>query len=405
MNLVVVGQGYVGLPLAVAASKGGYFVYGFDIDKSKIQDLKNGVTNSPEVNQAELIELQISGRLQFVDTIPKITKPAIYVIAVPTPLDINRNPDLSMLKSACELISTVVVDQSLIINESTSYIGTLDELIVPMIENSSGFKNLDFAVAPERIDPGNQNWSMKTTPRVLAGNSKSATARALEFYSLFCDQVHVVSKPRVAEAAKLMENTFRQVNIALVNEFAQIANTLDFSAIEAIRAASTKPYGYMPFYPGVGVGGHCIPVDPTYLEFSAEKSGMKTNLVSVANKINFSTPRNIASMIRTMLGGDISMKSIQLAGISYKPNIADTRESPAQELYNQLSLMGAKVLWHDPIVNEWNGVLSQPLQTNLDLGIIVTPHDQINFAPWVSSNVKVIDISSTQKDYGWPKFL
>jgi UDP-N-acetyl-D-glucosamine dehydrogenase len=404
MDLIVVGQGYVGLPLAVAAAKAGFVVHGFDIDKLKIENLKLGITDSPEVNRNEILELQATNYLSFTNTIPKINKACIYVIAVPTPLDKQKKPDISMLKNACELISSVVNDFSLIINESTSYIGTLNNLVKPLIESTTGLQNLDFAVAPERIDPGNKKWNLRTTPRVIAGIDDKSTKRAVDFYSKFCDKVHVVSDSLVAEASKLIENSFRLVNIALVNEVAQLSDALNFSTSEAIAAASTKPYGFMPFFPGIGVGGHCIPIDPSYLEYSAEQVGLETKMISVANKINSSTPKNLAIRIQEFLGGNLDDKLIQLAGIAYKPNTSDIRESPVLEFYNQLNVLGAKVFWHDPLVQKWNGSVSKPLDSQIDLGIITTPHDQIDFSIWKNSDTQVIDLSSNQKFYGWPKF-
>ena len=405
MHLIVVGQGYVGLPLAINAAKAGFTVYGFDIDKGKVNKLKLGITESPEVTKADLIDLQSSGKIEFTSTIPKLSEPAIFVIAVPTPLNALRKPDLSMLKRACKLISSVAVRGSLIINESTSYIGTLNQLIKPLIESITGLKSLDYAVAPERIDPANTKWSMKTTPRIVAGINEQSTERVLEFYSKLCDQVYVVSNPEVAEAAKLFENTFRQVNIALVNELSHIASQLKFSTHEAINAAATKPYGFMPFYPSIGVGGHCIPVDPNYLKYSADLAGVSTNFINLANEINLAASQNIANRINIAMGGSLIGKKIQVAGIAYKPNVADLRESPALLLIEYLGDLGGIITWHDPLVEHWNNQNSSPLTPNIDLGLILTPHDQIDFSIWKNSNTKVLDLSANSQNYGWPKFL
>jgi len=405
MNLIVVGQGYVGLPLVIAAARANFIVYGFDIDKLRIQNLRSGLTDSPEVTTSDLLELQSKKKIHFVDSIPKISEPCIFVIAVPTPLDKNRKPDISMLNKACDLISSVVSDGSLIINESTSYIGTLNTLIKPTIDSSTGFVNLDYAVAPERIDPGNTQWSMKNTPRIVAGINERSTQRAFDFYSTFCDQVHKVSKPEVAEAAKLFENTFRQVNIALVNELSNIADSIGFSTYETIKAASSKPFGFMPFYPSIGVGGHCIPVDPSYLAFSAASVGIEARFINLANLTNSSMPKIIAERIKIILGGNLNTKRVQIAGIAYKPNISDLRESPALDLIHQLKTLGANVSWHDPLVSKHNDQQSSELNPDIDLGFIVTPHDQIDFSIWKKSGVKVLDLSANSKNYGWPKFL
>ena len=401
----VLGLGYVGLPLAINAAKSGYLVTGFDIDKDKIRKLQAGISELPEFESSELLKLQASGNLEFLDFLPKQLKPSIFIIAVPTPLDKERKPDLTMLKSACELISSVIFDGSLVINESTSYIGTLNNLIKPKITSITGLANLDFAVAPERIDPGNKKWDLKSTPRLLAGINERSTKRAIDFYSRFSDHVHPLSSPEVAEAAKLFENTFRQVNIALVNELSQITNSLKIPTHEVIEAASTKPYGFMPFYPSIGVGGHCIPIDPSYLAYSAESVGVKANFIDLANRVNLSTPYSVGQRIKARLDGDLNGKKIQIAGISYKPNVADMRESPVIELMKELSKLGAMISWHDPLVKEWGGHHSIALDAMVDLGIITSPHDSIDFTIWQESGIDVLDLSANTKNYGWPKFL
>jgi UDP-N-acetyl-D-glucosamine dehydrogenase len=404
-NVVVVGLGYVGLPLAVNAAKSGYKVYGFDISNKKIDELKNGITNSPEVNKSELLRLQKKGKIEFTSTIPRLENPSIFVIAVPTPLDSDRVPDLSMLTTACELIAKVIVDKSLVINESTSYIGTLRNLIKPTISQLSTSSKILYAVAPERIDPGNNKWSLKNTPRVVAGLDEMATKATIDFYSRFCKSLHMAPAPEVAEAAKLFENTFRQVNIALVNELSNIADSLGFSTHATIKAASTKPFGFMPFYPSIGVGGHCIPVDPSYLEFSAKSVGVEAKFINLANRVNSNMPKIIAERIRVELGGDLSGKRIQIAGITYKPNIADIRESPALLLISELEELEAEVTYCDPYVGKLNGKVSEALSSNIDLGLIVTPHEEFDFSIWKKSNNKVFDLSATSKNFGWPKFL
>jgi UDP-N-acetyl-D-glucosamine dehydrogenase len=404
-NVIVIGQGYVGLPLSVNAAKSGYKVYGFDISKEKIEQLKKGHTDSPEIKKSDLLRLQKKGKIEFTSTIPKLNKQSIIVIAVPTPLDSNRKPDLSMLINACELLACVIEDKSLVINESTSYIGTLRNLIKPTIDKLSSAKGIMYAVAPERIDPGNTKWGMKNTPRVIAGLDDVATQITVKFYAKFCDRIHIASKPEVAEAAKLFENTFRQVNIALVNELSNIADSIGFSIHETIKAASTKPFGFMPFYPSIGVGGHCIPVDPSYLAFSAESVGADAKFINLANITNSSMPKIIAERIKVILDGSLSGKKIQIAGITYKPNISDLRESPALDLINELKSLGANVSWHDPFVIEHNEQKSSKLNSDVDLGLIVTPHDQIDFSIWKKSGIKVLDLSASSTNYGWPKFL
>ena len=404
-SVIVIGQGYVGLPLAVNAAKSGYKVYGFDISNEKIEQLKKGHTDSPEIKKNDLLRLQKKGKIEFTSTIPKLKKQSIIVIAVPTPLDSNRKPDLSMLVNACEFVARVIVDNSLVINESTSYIGTLRDLIKPTIDKLSSAKDIMYAVAPERIDPGNTKWGMKNTPRVIAGLDDIATQITVKFYSKFCDQIHITSKPEVAEAAKLFENTFRQVNIALVNELSSIADLIGFSTHETIKAASTKPFGFMPFYPSIGVGGHCIPVDPSYLAYSAESVGVEAKFINLANLTNYSMPKIIAERIKIILGGNLIDKKIQIAGITYKPNISDIRESPALELMTVLTELGALVSWHDPHVEKYNDQSSTELDARIDLGLIITPHDKIDFSTWKKAGIIVLDLSANSNNYGWPKFL
>ena len=405
MKVTVVGQGYVGLPIAVCAAEVGYEVNGFDVDEKKIKNLKNGVTDSPEVSSVKILQLQSEGKINFSSNILDHIDSSIYIIAVPTPLDNNHEPELKYLKKACELIAKVVKPNDLIINESTSYIGTLRDLVKPIIQNLSGIENIDYAAAPERIDPGNETWSVYNTPRVIAGLTDKATRRTVDFYSDFCSVVKSVSKPEVAEAAKLLENSFRQVNIALINEFSEIANRFNFSAHEAVNAAATKPFGFMPFYPSIGVGGHCIPVDPSYLAFSAESVGVEAKFINLANLTNSTMPKIIAERIKILLDGDLSGKKIQIAGIAYKPNISDIRESPALDLINELKSLGASVSWHDPFVANFNNEQSCELSVNINLGLIITPHNQIDFSIWKESSIKVLDLSASSKNYGWPKFL
>ena len=405
MKVTVVGQGYVGLPIAICAAEAGYIVNGFDVDESKIKNLKKGVTDSPEVSSDRMIQLQSEGKINFSSNILDHVDSSIFIIAVPTPLDDNHKPELKYLKKACELIAKVVKPNDLIINESTSYIGTLRELVKPIIQNLSGIEDIDYAVAPERIDPGNQTWSVYNTPRIMAGLTDQATRRTYDFYSDFCSDIKSVSKPEVAEAAKLLENSFRQVNIALINEFSEIANRFNFSAHEAVNAAATKPFGFMPFYPSIGVGGHCIPVDPSYLAFSAESVGAEAKFITLANLTNSSMAKIISKRIQIFLDGNLSGKKIQIVGITYKPNISDIRESPALDLIDELESLGAIVSWHDPFVTKYNDQISSELNSEIDLGLIVTPHDQIDFSPWKLSAIKVLDLSANSKNYGWPKFL
>ena len=405
MNICIVGQGYVGLPIAIESAKSGNTVFGYDIDLKKIESLKNGSSLLSEVAKKEIESLQKQGRLIFISDLRQALDIKIFIIAVPTPLDDSKEPDLSFLKSACNDIASNLQDDTLIINESTSYIGTLRNLISPMIESQSNAKNLKFAIAPERIDPGNTSWNVKNTPRIVSGLSHNAILEAVVFYSQFCDQVIRVEKPEVAEAAKLIENTFRQVNIALVNELSEISNKYGFSISEAVNAAATKPFGFMPFYPSIGAGGHCIPVDPSYLRYSAKLVGLDSKLIDIANSINLSRPAKVVEMIENQLNFNFHGKVVQIVGIAYKSGVSDVRESPALEFINVLRQKGANVIYHDPFVSHYQDLASEELRVDIDLGIIITPHDQIDFKKWRESKLSVLDLSVNFKFINWAKFF
>lgn len=402
MEISVIGQGYVGLPLSIELTLQNNTVIGFDSNKSKILSLQNTVSDIPgiELNQVhELIKVK-----RFIPTYDPslISNSDVVILAVPTPLGKDENPDTTYLESAAKTVAINAKNNALIINESTSYPGTLRDLIKPIFDKHSNNKFL-FASAPERVDPANLKWNLKNTPRVVSGLTEEATDKTATLYESFCDQVHKVSSPEVAEASKIFENTFRMVNIALVNEFARIAEKVGFSAHEAILAASTKPFGFMPFYPSIGVGGHCIPVDPMYLSFLSKSVGANSDLIDLAHKINSEMPSVAAQKIRLELGGDLSNKRIQIVGIAYKPNVSDVRESPALELITELRNLGALVSWHDPVVVELNGEKGSMLDTEIDLGLLVTPHTNLNLNPWKSKGIRVIDLSANGNSYGWPK--
>jgi UDP-N-acetyl-D-glucosamine dehydrogenase len=299
----------------------------------------------------------------------------VIVIAVPTPLDAQRNPDLSFVHAAAELIQNNVKSLALIVNESTSYPGTLRNEIAARI---TGVDHL-YASSPERVDPGNTQWGTKNTPRLIGGLTPAAVAKACEFYGSFCDAVIEVSSPEVAEAAKIFENTFRQVNIALVNEFAQISDALDISSREVIEAAATKPYGFMAFNPGPGVGGHCIPVDPSYLAHVANQVGVPATFIKRANEVNLAMPAYVVKRVIAGNCGSIKGKKVVVVGASYKSNVADTRETPAAAVIDLLREQGATVTWHDNLVGSWRGETSSPI-AGADIAVVVTKHDGVDVA-------------------------
>jgi len=405
MNICVVGQGYVGLPISIHAARSGFTVFAYDVDKEKIQNLIQGISSSPESSNEEILRLQADKKLIFISNLRQDFNISIYVIAVPTPLNEHNQPDLSYLKSACNAISEVIAPKSLIINESTSYIGTLRNLIKPIIDEKSKLTDLLYAVAPERIDPGNHVWNLSNTPRVVSGLNEVAIESAVKFYKKFCEHIHIVSKPEVAEAAKLIENTFRQVNIALINEISEIAVKSNFSIQDAILAASTKPFGFMPFYPSIGVGGHCIPVDPSYLIYSANQVNIESKLIEFANIINLDRPKVVINLIENYLGAPLIGKRIQVVGISYKIDVSDIRESPVLALIHLMRSRGAQVTWCDPIVGRYLNETSSKLDLNIDLGLIITPHSCIDLSVWKNAGTNVLDLVPNTINYGWDKFF
>lgn len=404
MKVAIFGQGYVGLTLSIAASQVGHKVIGFDKNKNLINDLLKGSTYVPGIDSKDLSELIKSGNYLPTYDFSLVQGAQILILAVPTPLDEARNPDLASLKLVSELIAQKFANNALIVNESTSYPGTLRDVIKPILDKSI-LATYKFASAPERVDPGNEKWILANTPRVISGLDREATDTAINFYSTFCKEIYRAPSAEVAEASKIFENTFRQINIALVNEFSEIAHKIGFSAHEAIEAAATKPFGFMPFFPSIGVGGHCIPVDPSYLSYISKKFGVEAQFINLANAVNLSRPRKIALRIQDELGGSLLNKYIQIAGIAYKPDVPDLRESPAVELMNELKGLGAKISWSDPLVKNYNNQESEPLDPNIDIGLIVTPHSQIDFSIWKEADVKVLDLSANSINYGWPKFL
>ena len=376
MKIAIIGQGYVGRSIAFAAVGAGHSVIGFDTDASVISSL------------------QIKGDFQGTVDASLIGSADIVVIAVPTPLDGARKPDLSAVKAACKTIVENVKKPLLVINESTSYPGTLRNEIAAVIESASGLGHM-YAASPERVDPGNEKWVQKNTPRLLAGLTPEATALARKFYSSFCDQIVEVSSPEVAEAAKLFENTFRQVNIALVNEFAQISDALDIPTQEVLDAAASKPFGFMSFKPGPGVGGHCIPVDPSYLAHVAEGAGVPATFIRYANEVNLAMPAYVVSRVVSDVGS-LKGKRVVVVGVAYKANVKDTREAPAALVISELEKLGADVSWHDPVVGTWNGQSSSDLK-GFDVAIVVTKHDVVSEVDIKASASYVFDCTGSIK--------
>jgi len=375
MRIAIIGQGYVGLTIAVGAAGTGHSVVGFDVNDALVSALNAGTSHIEGVSDAALASFISSGAYKASTDASVINGCDVIVIAVPTPLDQARNPDLSYVHAAADQIAKNAKSSALVINESTSYPGTLRKEIAARI---TGVEHL-FASSPERVDPGNTQWGTKNTPRLIGGLTPAAVAKAKEFYATFCDTIIEVSSPEVAEAAKIFENTFRQVNIALVNEFAQIADALGISGREVLSAAATKPYGFMEFNPGPGVGGHCIPVDPSYLAHVANEVGVPATFIKRANEVNLAMPAYVVKRVIAGRGGSIKGKKVVVVGVSYKSNVADTRETPAAGVIDLLREQGATVTWHDDLVGSWRGEASAPIK-GADIAVLVTKHDGLDLA-------------------------
>ena len=388
MKVSIIGQGYVGLTISLFAGEHNS-VTGFDKNKNVVDALNSGKSHIEGVDSVDLARLIATGRYVATIDAAQIAGSDVVVIAVPTPLTKDRKPDLTFVEAACKTIGENVKTSALIINESTSFPGTVRNLIKPLIEKYSGgdVEHL-YAVSPERVDPGRSDWNQKNTPRLYAGLTPEASHAVRNFYSTFCDELIEVSSPEVAESAKLFENTFRQVNIALVNEFAQIAHALGISVYETLDAAATKPYGFMKFMPSAGVGGHCIPVDPSYLAHTAAGLGVPATFIERANEVNLEMAKYVVDRVKADNGGSLTGKSVQVVGVAYKPNVADVRETPAEPVIEELKKAGASVTWSDDLVSTWMGEGSTPLG-GADIAIVVTLHSVtdvqsvLNSAPYV----------------------
>lgn len=390
MRIGIIGQGYVGL--TISAFAGEFFdVVGFDNNQEIVDQLNSGISHIEGVESSTLKKWASAGRYSASTDSSDLSQVDVAVIAVPTPLSKDRQPDLTFIDAACKTIGKNIEKPILVINESTSFPGTLRKYIKPAIEKYSQnrVEHL-YAISPERVDPGRGDFNQKNTPRLYAGLTPEASQKTRDFYSKFCDNLVEVSSPEVAEAAKLFENTFRQVNIALVNEFAQIAHSLGISVYETLDAANTKPYGFMKFTPSAGVGGHCIPVDPTYLAAVAEEHGAPATFIRRANEVNLEMSKYVVDRVQADNGGSLAGKNVLVVGVAYKPNVADVRETAAELVIQHLRERGAVVSWHDDVVGSWKGENSTPL-SGADIALVVTMHDEVKAADVIASAPYVFD--------------
>ena len=395
--LAIIGQGYVGLPLAMAAVNAGWSVIGVDNFAAKVAQINGGLSPIEDISDAQLNAALTSGAYRATTEISEIAKASVITICVPTPLDDKREPDLSLLRSAAIGVAPFVANETLVVSESTSYPGTLRDVIIPIINSAKPATSptIYFASAPERVNPGDPVWNQKNTPRLVGAIDSESQSRALAFYTSICDEVVSVSTPEVAEAAKLLENTFRLVNIALVIEFNQICSTAGINIHEVIDAASTKPYGYMPFRPGVGVGGHCIPVDPLYLTWWARQNGGRAEFVEAADSVCHLMPKYVAQRAISLVSSSILNPKVLILGVAYKPGVGDVRETPVSELRDHLLSLGASVAWHDPLVPIWEGSKSVDLDWQCDFAILAIKQPSMNLDQLIARGVLILDCTNS----------
>ena len=406
LTVGIVGLGYVGLPLALVFAEAGVNVIGFDVDIAKIELLNKGTSYIKHIQSDRLSKMLASKRFSATTDYTNIGKCDAVILCVPTPLDHHLEPDLRFIIDSCKSIAPYLQPHTLVSLESTTWPGTTEEVVLPILEESKQLKageNLYLAFSPEREDPGNKHYSTKTIPKLVGGLNPASLDLAVGLYSLAIDHVIPVSSTQVAELAKLFENIFRSVNIALVNEMKMICASMNIDVWEMIRAAASKPFGFMAFWPGPGLGGHCIPIDPFYLTWKAKEFGITTRFIELAGEINRSMPRYVVSIVQDCLNDFCkSMKGskILVLGLAYKADVDDMRESPSFEIMRLLEEKGASVDYHDPFVPEightreypqMTGKKSMPLSKNYDCFIIATRHTVFSADDILSYGVPVVD--------------
>ena len=397
--MAIIGAGYVGMPLARVFADAGKVVLLVDVDREVVDGINRGSSHIPDVTSDALKPLVDSGRVSATTDYDALKEVDTILIALPTPLSSQREPDLSIVKGAVAEIAPRLRKGQLVVLESTTYPGTTRECLQPILERSGLKAGEDFhlAFSPERVDPGRTDWTTKNTPKVVGGLTPACTERAAEFYRAAVDTVVPLSSPETAEMTKLLENIFRAVNIALVNELAQLCERMDLDVWEVIEAAETKPFGFMSFKPGPGLGGHCIPIDPFYLTWKAREYDFYTEFIDLAGKVNANMPYFCRSLISQALnhGAQKSLKGsrILVLGVAYKADIDDVRESPAEKIVGLLQKAGADVAYHDPHVAEFDGMRSVDYAPeSYDCVVIVTAHSSIDYDDLVDRAQVVVDL-------------
>jgi UDP-N-acetyl-D-glucosamine dehydrogenase len=403
-DVAIVGAGYVGLPLSTTFAEAGCRVLLVDVVADVVDALNRGESHIEDVESERLAPLIEQGLIRATTSYADMKEADAILIALPTPLSRQREPDLSIVEAAARGIAAVLRDGQIVVLESTTWPGTTREVLQPILEEGSGLKlgtGFFLAMSPERVDPGREDWTTKTTPKVLGGLTPECTKRAAEVYRRAIDTVVEVSTPEAAELTKLLENIFRSVNIALVNELAQLCDRMSIDVWEVVNAAATKPFGFMPFSPGPGLGGHCIPIDPFYLTWKAREFGFYTEFIELAGKVNEEMPYFCRSLVSQALNHakQRAMKGakILVLGVAYKPDIADMRESPALKLISLLSNAGADVAYHDPyvpsITEHGLQMSSVPYEPGAyDCVVIATDHRAIDYEQLVDDASLVVDL-------------
>lgn len=410
----VVGLGYVGLPLAVEKAKAGFKTIGFDVQNEKVEMVNAGHNYIGDVVDDDLKELVEAGMLRATEDFSFINDVDFVAVCVPTPLDDHQQPDISYVKSSAESIARHMKKGSMIVLESTTYPGTTEELLRPILEKGSGLKcGEDFYLgfSPERVDPGNKDYNTKNTPKVVGAIGKDATEAIAAMYSAVLEgEVHKVSSPAVAEMEKILENTYRNVNIGLVNELAMLCDKMNISIWEVIDAAKTKPYGFQAFYPGPGLGGHCIPLDPYYLSWKAREYGFHTSMIESSMMVNDRMPEYTVSRVARMLNEHtkpLKSSKILLLGIAYKNDIDDYRESPAIDVLEILKEMGADVVFFDPYIKEfrhrgknYKGLeeLDKKTLQEADIAVITTAHQAYDYDLILENSKLIFDARNAIKN-------
>jgi UDP-N-acetyl-D-glucosamine dehydrogenase len=413
----IIGLGYVGLPLAVEFSRGGFSTIGFEVDKTRIDNINSGASYIPDVPTEMVRSLVEHAKLSATSDFTKLRDVDAVIICVPTPLRKTKEPDISYILAAAEQVAAHLHSPQLVILESTTYPGTTNEVLLPMLEGTGLKLDADFylAFSPERVDPGNSQFHTRNIPKVVGGVTNMSTEIAATLYQTIVQRVHKVSGARVAETAKLLENTFRSVNIALVNELAQLCYHLGIDSWEVINAAATKPFGFMPFFPGPGIGGHCIPLDPHYLSWKARLHGFEARFISLAEEVNSHMPRHVVQLIQDGLNmQEKSLKGsrILILGVAYKRDINDVRESPALAVIEQLLHKGAHVSYHDPFIPETrldgqgslhSVALDDSTLSEADCVVIVTDHSGFDYSRVARLSRLIIDARNVTRGLGLPE--